>query len=171
MARNKTEQFRLNKSAFDEVLGDPYGLEEVVGQYVTLNTRSTIRIANELGLGHGTTNPAKPSPIDFICDVEKAVRLGLTQYSRGDEDQFPTLLKTFIATYITEEATGIFDANERRDIEQIIGRILMDRGIAPVRRYFLTIRKKVNYDVPNRLCSTDQEASQERTTGRKSRTR
>ena len=141
--RNKTEQFRLNKSAFDEVIGDPFGLEETIGHYVTLNTQSVIKAVNELGLGHGTANPAKPSPVDFTCDVEKVIKLGLTRYMRGDKLAAAKLLRTFIATYITESGTRIFSSNERRDIEQIIGRLLLERQISPVRLYFLTIRRRV----------------------------
>lgn len=143
MSRNKTEAFRLNKNAFDEVIGDPYGYEEKVGHYIVLNTRSSIRVVNNLGLGRSAINPAHPSSVDFFCDVEKTIMLGLTRYARGDKDEVPKLLRTFIATYISEEGE-IFDSRERRDIEQIIGRLLMERHISPVSRYFRTIRRPSN---------------------------
>ena len=145
MARTKTEQFRLNQGSFEEVIGNPYAHPEpIVGHYVVLNTKSTIRtVGDSIGLGQATLNSARPSPTDFIVDVEQAVRLGLVRYTRGDKKAAAKLLQIFIATYITEEGVEIFDSRERRDIEQIIGRLLMERHISPVARYFRTIRRPI----------------------------
>jgi hypothetical protein len=147
MSRNKTELFRLNKNAFDEIIGDPTGYPEpITGQFLTFNTRSSIKTTtSDLGVGKGTSNPATPSVSDFCCDVENAVHLGLVQYARGDKQEAVKLLTIFLNTYIVEdEKRDSFDSKERRAIEQVIGRIFLQRRISPVRSYFLTIRRKVN---------------------------
>lgn len=145
MARNKTEQYRLNKEAFDNVIGDPYALEEVVGHYVTLNTRSSIKVVGDLGVGKATGNPATPSAIDFFVDVEKAIYLGLIRFASGKREQVKRLWATFMNTYVVlDEAKDSFSANERKEVEQLIGQLFMDRRIHPVSLYFRTIRRRVN---------------------------
>ena len=144
--KDRTELFRLNKSSFDEIIGDPYGWpESVIGQYTILNTRSSIRTtAGDLGLGQGTSNPASPSISDFCCDVEKSIHLGLIRHARGDKKKAASLLTVFLNTYIIEdESRETFDSKERRDIEQIIGRLFLQRKISPAKKYFTTQRKRV----------------------------
>lgn len=145
MQLSREERFRLNKNSFDEIIGDPYAyMEPVTGHYTAVITSSKIRPVADWGSGKATPNAARPSPIDFCCDVERAVTLGLTRVAKGDKKRVAPLLRTFINTYITEDDTQEqFTAAERREIEQVIGRIFLDRNIAPVRKYFLTIRKKI----------------------------
>jgi hypothetical protein len=148
MQLSKQERFRLNKSAFDEIIGDPYAYPEPVqGHYTTVITSSKIRPVCNWGEGRSAPNLARPSPLDFCCDVENIVQLGLVRFMRGDKAEAAKLLKVFINTYIIEDdKQESFSATERREIEQIIGRILLDRHVAPIRKYFLTVRKKKNYD-------------------------
>lgn len=144
----KNDRFRENQAAFEDVIGNPFALEEVTGHYITVNTRSTIRaMDNNFDLGKGTGNAARPSFVDFSCDVERVIDLGLVRLANGDKDVAKTLQVVFVNTYITEDNTGLqFNAKERSELEQVMGRLFLARHISPVSRYFLTIRQKLSRD-------------------------
>jgi hypothetical protein len=129
-----TERFRKNKSAFDEVIGDPFAHPEpIYGQYHLLKRRSSISAAkNNFDEGRTTSNKARPSIVDFFCDVERTVENALVEKN---------ILIKFADTYITEITDAAFTPEERSDIEQIVGKALRDHGISPVRVYFTTIRQ------------------------------
>lgn len=129
------EQFRYNKIAFDDVIGDPFAKPEPIdGQYFTLARRSTINVMdNNFDLGKGTRNAAQPSTIDFFCDVERTVEQALTS------DEFTK----FIDTYVLEVADGEFTPKERMNIEQKLGKLFRNRKLSPVTKYFKTIRQSV----------------------------
>jgi hypothetical protein len=140
--RTKKEQedydfeFLYNKNAFNDVIGDPFAKEPVEGHYITLNKRSSVRVANnDFDIGKATRNTAQPNIMDFICDVERVI-----------SDHFennPTRIEEFQATYITEERADIYASKERTNIEQALGKLFRRRKISPVSKYFTTLRNSV----------------------------
>lgn len=130
------EEFKFNKNAFDDVIGDPFGHPEPVqGNYMRLQSRSSIMVAkNDFDSGHATRNAAQPSPTDFFCDVDRIVKLGL------DDDK---LVEKFYATYIYESEDGLFTARERSKMEQTLGKLFRKHKISPVTKYFQTIRQSL----------------------------
>ena len=143
MGRKRSERWGRNKRAFDEIIGDPYAKpESIQGEYSILKTKSSVPIANIKGSLAESKNPARPSPVDFFCDVEAAVKDGLDTYTT--ECIGGRYENKFINTYIIEDSNyEIFNQKERARLEQIIGKILIERGISPASKYFIAIRKKV----------------------------
>ena len=143
MGRKRSERWGRNKRAFDEIIGDPYAKPEPIqGQYSALKSRSSVPIANIKGSLSESKNAARPSPVDFFCDVEAAVKDGLSTYSTQCIGGMYENL--FINTYIVEDSNfGIFNQKERSKLEQIIGKIFIERGISPSSKYFTSIRRKV----------------------------
>lgn len=142
----KSELVARNKAAFDEVIGDPYAYPEPLsGHYYLLKQRSSITAAPtpDKMQAKGPANRARPSSVDFFCDVEAAIRDGLESYFKNIplECEFSPL-DGFIATYITEDdRVVIYSQNERAGIEQAIGRLLVARKISPVTKYFTTVKQ------------------------------
>ena len=89
----------------------------------------------------GTVNSARPNPIDFFCDVESAVEDGLKVFiDREKTYTLSDIKEVFDNTYLL--GTGdIFSQSERAKLEQDIGQILASRGISPVAKYFVSIKK------------------------------
>ena len=129
------EQFRYNKIAFDDVIGDPFAKPEPIdGQFFTLSRRSTINVMdNNFDLGKGTRNAAQPSAIDFFCDVERAISDELT----------PAEAIKFRNTYVWETVDDAFTPKERMNIEQRLGKLFRNRKLSPVTKYFKTIRQSI----------------------------
>jgi hypothetical protein len=129
-------RYAHNREAFVEVFGDPTAAdEETPGYYNSLRVRSSIRAAkNNFDEGRGTSNPARPNVIDFCCDVESAIKSVIKERNLLIKFQ-----KTYINDFITD--TQELKQEERIDLEQRIGRLLLVRGISPVARYFTSIRK------------------------------
>lgn len=130
------QQFRFNKIAFDDVIGDPFAKPEPIdGQYFLLARRSTINVMdNNFDLGKGTRNAAQPSVVDFYCDVDR-VLTGALSVEEFDK---------FRDTYVTEVRTDALTPKERMQIEQRIGKLFRQRKLSPVSKYFKTIRQSVN---------------------------
>lgn len=133
----RNDRYAENKAAFDDVIGDPFGVPDPVdGQYSKFKQRSSIRVANnDFDSGHATPNAARPSPLDFFCDVERAVEDALGE----DRDQ----AVRFMETYIWQSSDNAFTPKERADIEQRVGTVLLKRKISPVTMYFKVIRRSV----------------------------
>lgn len=129
-------QARLNKIAFEDVVGDPFAKPEPVdGQYFLLARRSTINVMdNNFDLGKGTRNAAQPSVVDFYCDVDRALIDSLSTHE----------LELFRDTYVTEVRDDAFTPKERMQIEQKLGKLFRQRKLSPVSKYFKTIRQSVN---------------------------
>lgn len=143
MGRKRSERWGTNKRAFDEIIGDPYAKPEPIqGQYSAMKSRSSVPIANIKGSLAESKNAARPSPVDFFCDVESAVEDGLNTYTK--EFIGWRYENMFINTYIVEDASyPIFNQKERSKLEQIIGKIFVERGISPSSKYFTCIRRKI----------------------------
>lgn len=126
-----------NKSAFDEIIGDPFAKPEAIsGHYMTIKSRGAVQAAqNNFDEGIATRNPACPNVTDFVCDVERTLELTLT----------PAELIMFVNTYIYElTGNGTFDQSARSRIEQRVGKAFRDNRISPVSKYFTAIRRKTN---------------------------
>lgn len=132
---SNTTAFQDNKAAFDEIIGDPFAVPDAItGHYTALKNRSSIAATkNNFDEGSATTNPARPNPIDFFCDVELIVVMILK------EDD---LVAKFEDTYIFESTEDAFTVQERADLEQRLGRAFRKHGISPVSRYFTIIKQK-----------------------------
>lgn len=126
-----------HKDAFVEIFGDPFSRSETQqGHYQTVKSSSSgPSIRTDMVSGRTTSNPARPSAIDFLCDVEHIARIALT----AEED-----VHRFTETYIHETTTTAYTREERYQIEQNIGRLLRAYGISPVSRYFTSIRQRTN---------------------------
>lgn len=129
------EQFRYNKIAFDDVIGDPHAKPEPIdGQYFTLARRSTINVMdNNFDLGKGTRNAAQPSVIDFFCDVDRTISDALSPEDKAK----------FIEVYVLESNPDALTPKERMQIEQKLGKLFRNRKLSPVTKYFKTIRQSV----------------------------
>ena len=137
------ERAAKNKRAFDEVLGDPYGYPEPIeGHYSMLRCRSSLAIGEPVRKTPSPVNQARPTALDFFCDCENAIVDGLDVFNRKDLAPSPidALKDVFYRTYFSE--TGLrFIQKDRSELEQIIGEILVGRGISPVPKYFTTIKQ------------------------------
>jgi hypothetical protein len=139
----KAELAAKYKSAFDEIIGDPFAFPEPIpGMYEELKKKSAITIVEpgKAGATPSPVNKAKPNHLDFFVDVEGSVQDGLLSYQLRTNYTFDELLVLFDNTYWIEDGT-VFTQKERAEIEQIIGRILSARKISPAGRYFISIRK------------------------------
>lgn len=129
------EEFRYNKVAFEDVIGDPYAKPEPIdGKYFTLARRSTINVMdNNFDLGKGTRNAAQPSVIDFFCDVDRTLTDTLTSAE----------MTKFMEVYVLESNPDALTPKERLQIEQKLGKLFRNRKLSPVTKYFKTIRQSV----------------------------
>ena len=135
------KEFRDNARAFEAVIGNPFAYpESVQGHYTLLKTRSVQAV--DISSVAGTINEARPSTVDFAIDVDHAIEEGIRVYNKQDKSLFNSSLLKFIGTYLTEESV-LFTQDERRKLEQIIGRLLRVRGIFPIVKYFTAVRQKV----------------------------
>lgn len=131
----------VNKRAFDDIIGSPFGKEDTEGHYNKLRHRSILSATrNSFGEGEATVHPAKPNAIDFCCDVERVIEQVL-----GDD---PSLMREFIRVYITGSEEDISNSNltlqERAYIEQRMGRTFLAQGISPATRYFAVVQRERN---------------------------
>lgn len=119
--------------AFNEICGDPYSKPEPIqGHYSMLKSRSTISVVDGEQKSPSPVNRARPSAIDFFCDVDAAIEDAMSTLGKDAFD-------TFLNTYVYEDGTT-FNQRERAKVEQLVGNILVQRKIYPVARYFTTIK-------------------------------
>ena len=137
------ERAAKNKRAFDEVIGDPYAYPEPSeGHYSMLRCRSSLAIGEPVRKTPSPVNQARPTALDFFCDVENAVADGLEVFAKTWREGFDQVEFIFQTTYMTEDSNYYhFTQTERAQLEQIIGEILVGRGISPVPKYFTTIKQ------------------------------
>lgn len=146
MAKKKrdrgAERAARNKRAFDEVIGDPYAKPDPIeGHYSMLKSRSSMSIAEPDRKSKSPVNEARPSAVDFFIDVDAAISDGLEVFGKSwrEPDQVGFIFST---TYFTEDPSYYhFTQKERAEVEQIIGQILVHRGISPASKYFTAIRQ------------------------------
>lgn len=130
------------KRAFDEIIGNPYSKPDPTeGHYSMLKSRSSLAIAEPERKAKTPVNEARPSAIDFFIDVDAAVADGLDVFGRTwrEPDQVDFI---FQSTYFTEDQKYYhFTQQERAEVEQAIGQLLVYRGISPAAKYFTAIRQ------------------------------
>lgn len=131
------DQAAINRGAFQEIFGDPFAKEPVLGHYQESKKSTSTLVAAKMDFdsGHATNNPARPSITDFFCDVERIAQIALP-----DEAS----VAKFSDTYINETSTTAYTLKERHELEQYIGRLFIAYGISPVSRYFRTVRKSIH---------------------------
>ena len=127
----KPPNYAKNKKAFDNVLS----------RYRALSTIGTMSVSKFDESGKATPNPAKPTGLDFLADVQKVFEKIVPAKS---------LIK-FWQVYIereTDEMTQERLADKvlgprRHSWEQRCGAEFIRRGVYPVQaKYFNTLRKK-----------------------------
>jgi len=129
---NKRSRKQANRKAFIDVLGDPFAIPEPIdGWYNRMKNCSSVTSMKKTIEQKCTINPAKPTAMDFYCDVERIIQEEITD---------KILLHKFIKTYIVGE-TDLLSASQRSQLEQRIGQLFRDYKISPVSKYFTTIRK------------------------------
>jgi hypothetical protein len=134
----KAEKAARFKRAFDEIIGDPYAQPDALeGQYSTLKNRSSVSIGEPDRKSKSPVNEARPSAVDFFIDVDSAVADGLEVWGHF---HIVAAKDMFYDTYFYE-AGVILTQKERSEVEQVIGGILVDRGISPASKYFTAIRQ------------------------------
>jgi len=138
----KATRASKNKKAFDDIIGDPYALGEPIdGQYSVLKSRSSVIISDAESSSHSPVNQARPNLMDFACDVEAAVRDGLEVFSETNMEEVLKMQRFYFDNTYLFGSGVIFNMQERNRLEQIIGNILLQRGISPVQKYFTTIKR------------------------------
>lgn len=132
---SRSEIEAANRQAFIDVFGDPFAKPEPIpGQYQLLKSRGVVAaMKNNFDEGKATRNPARPSLMDFFCDVENLITRNLNSEHQGK----------FNEAYLYE-VEGALTNKERYGIEQKVGRLLRARKISPVSRYFKTVRQVIN---------------------------
>lgn len=115
-----------------------------MAHYRALSSIGSISAINLERAASGTPNLAKPSPLDFRCDVDKAVARIVKKR-----------LSLFIAVYMTEEHEDLIQevladkalGGIRHSYEQRLGEEFCKLHIFPVQGhngYFHTLRRKTN---------------------------
>lgn len=129
---------RKHREAFEDVIGDPYTLESIEGNYIRFRFRSILSASRaNIGEGQTTSNPCKPNTVDFCCDVERVIRDVLPE-SDG-------LYQRFLDQYIhLNEPDNSISLDERNYLEQRMGRLFVVRGLSPVHKYFSVVKRRSN---------------------------
>jgi hypothetical protein len=133
-------RYTRNKKAFDDVLGDPFALEDIVGHYQTLKYRSPlVATKNNFGEGKATVYPGRPNALDFCMDVERV----MTEVIGDDE----YLMNMFLQHYIFGVSEGdefyyLISPAHVRYIEQRMGRLFVLKGLSPVPKYFAVTKMR-----------------------------
>lgn len=127
--KKEKRQYAKAKKAFDSVMSAYRNLMVI-----------TVSAVNVNGGSKGSTNPAKPTPTDFRCDVERAVKLRL---KGATEAQF---LKAYIEFDSEDSIEQEVHAqkvigSKRHSIEQRLGAEFLRRKLYPIQNgYFRSIR-------------------------------
>lgn len=130
--KSKKKEFAKNKKAFDAVMA----------HYRSLSGIGSISAMNMAAATKGSPNPARPTPLDFRCDVDKAIKKIVPLKWR----------QMFRAVYIRIEAETSIEqemladrmiGGARHSFEQRLGEQFNQKKIFPVqgRGYFHTIRR------------------------------
>lgn len=133
MGAKKTEGYakEANRKAFEDVIGDPFTLEDKLGAYNKLKQRGFIGVMDYSAEHSGDSpNAARPSELDFYCDVERVVCREMEQFTQD-----------FWLTF-REGIEDRFTAEERFAIVQKLGRLFRKLGISPTSKYFTTVRRR-----------------------------
>ena len=138
---NKKAQEQLETErteAFHEVLGDVFSDPVREGHYLSLQNRSSIRVANnDFGSGKATGNASRPSTVDFTVDVEKSIKDSLCVLFSSES---PYNFECFMDVFVYEYGNYSLDDVTKSEIIQAVGKTFLERSIAPVSDYFKVIR-------------------------------
>lgn len=130
--RPKKKDYAKNKKAFDAVMT----------HYRSLNGIGSISAMNMASSSKGSPNPARPTPLDFRCDVDKVIIMIVPEKRRTK----------FAAVYVLADADAGIELERladkiiggaRHSFEQRLGEQFVQRKLHPVqgRGYFHTIRR------------------------------
>jgi hypothetical protein len=103
---------------------------ETIEAYEQRKFRSILSAQDAANDNHGTSNPARPSASDYICDVEATV----TAVIRDDN-----MIRKFVAAFIMGQDT--LSKSRKNYYEQRLGLTFIRKGIWPIGAYFDTVRK------------------------------
>ena len=130
--KKKPKNYRRNKKAFDQTFE----------MYRALSVTTALSAQDMSAARGGTRNPAKPTPLDFRCDVDNVVKLIVPK----------KWLIRFYATYTVSVSEspieqGVFEhkmlGGIRHSFEQRIGEMLFRKKIYQEHggSYFTSVRK------------------------------
>ena len=149
---------RKYKTAFDTVFGDPWKIinradfvtgdseedeekgdlafrrahEATEGLYNVLSKRSSISaVDNSKEHSSGGTNVSRPSPMDFLIDVEQALDKAFEKYAKHANDMKIAFALTYIQGVIDDPLSIKKKGRKRAELEQLVGRFLRARRIYP----------------------------------------
>jgi hypothetical protein len=120
-ATKTRERRALNHKAFTEV----------VDAYITLKSRSTISAVDSSQEAGGSVNLAKPSALDFFCDVDNQINIVVKE----------DMLQLFIGRFFIGDDLAM-TLEQANYFEQRIGQLFVSRGIWPIQQYFKVMRQK-----------------------------
>lgn len=125
----KSKPYGKNKRSFDAVMAAYRNFSVVSISAVPIG-----------GGARGVTSPKKPTPVEFRCDVDRAIKLRL----KG------ATIEQFREAYIEYDSEDSIEmemhaqsvlGNQRHSIEQRLGAEFVHRGIYPIRKgYFHVVR-------------------------------
>lgn len=125
-----------------------------MSHYVNLGGLATVRAVNMAAGSGGSPNPAKPTPLEFRCDVEKCIRSVVpSRFHKRFQDAYvfipiEVLLRAkypeIDSLYILEQKWADFVlGSARHSFEQRLGDMFIKKGLHPVQGhgYFWCERK------------------------------
>ena len=131
--KKKPKNYAGNKRAFDSVFA----------HYRALATSQSISAVNMAAASGGSRNPAKPTPLDFRCDVDKAIDIVVPKNRRV------RFRLTYIVPWAETDLEQEIFADKmlggiRHSFEQRLGELFTKRGLYPVQKkgYFYSVRGK-----------------------------
>lgn len=102
---------------------------EVLEEYEKLKSDSKLISQKMEHVSGGSSNPARPSASDFVCDVEKTI----TDIVKDD-----AMIRKVVNTFLWGKEE--LDKEQQNYYEQQIGWAFRKRNIWPTANYFRTVR-------------------------------
>ena len=106
---------------------------DVIDAYITLKSRSTISAVDSSQEAGGSANLAKPSALDFFCDVDNQINIVVKE----------NMLQLFIERFIIGDESKL-TLEQVNYFEQRIGQLFVSREIWPIQKYFKVMRQRNN---------------------------
>jgi hypothetical protein len=134
--KRKVPKYGVNKKAFDTVM-------KAYRETMVIGTVGAIRYG--ASKGSSLPNKAKPTPLDFRCDVDRVI----TKCNKT-----PLALFNFNNSYVWYDSDDTIDieihaqkllGNMRHGLEQGMGAEFVKRKLFPTAKYFKSVRQNVRY--------------------------
>lgn len=99
----------------------------VLESYTIIRMNSVVKAMDTSDVSGGTPNPATPSTIDFVCDVDNVIK------KQVDDGRF---YQVFV------DGTDEYSKEQKFKYEQLVGRMFVVRQLWPVKKYFTVQRRR-----------------------------